>query len=536
MALVKHGLWGEFLEQTKTPLKIQKRLLFKQLDQNQTTRYGKEHHFSKIRTIEEFKKNVPINQYEDLEPYFDQNESRTETGLTQERPSLYLQTSGTTDRPKNIPLTNSAAEELKNSQTLFAFAHHQGIQGIYKGKLLTISGMRVEGKLENGKAYGSMSGMISHSMPFILKSKYVVPNAVLRVSDYQLKYLMIAALGLKERDITWMVSANPSTFFKILEVMENNLDSLIKLLDTGDTTNLPAGFKQISTRRFRAKKDRVQELKTLSRSSPLSFSRIWPNLKAVTTWTGGNCGLLLTRLENLLARETRITELGYIATEFRGSVLVDTKNNTCVPAITENFYEFIEPDRWNSGSVETMTLDQVEVGKQYYVIVTTRSGLYRYFINDIVEITGKFNQTPTIKFVQKGKGITNLTGEKLTEFQVLKAMESIPCMTKLDEYFFLLIGDPGTLQYRLYIEIPPRPDISKNLDQELSNLNIEFASKQKSGRLLPTKVFFLTPGCGEAYKQQAIAGGQRESQYKTIYLQYLTDCNFDFEPYIISST
>ncbi len=535
MALVRHGLWNDLIEQTKIPHTIQKRFLFNLLAQNKYTRFGKEHHFSEINSIEEFKKNIPINQYEDLRPYIESNIAAAGTGLTQEHPSLFLQTSGTTDRPKNIPLTGSATRGLKDSQTLFAFAHHMGIPDIFKGKLLTISGMRVEGQLENGKPYGSMSGMISHSMPFLLKSKYVVPKAIARISDYQLKYLMIAALGLKERNITWLVSANPSTFFKILEVMEANLDPLIKLLSTGDASDLPEGFQRVSTRRFRASRDRAQELKTLARNSHLSFSRIWPNLKAVTTWTGGNCALLMPKLRNLLSRETLITELGYIATEFRGSVLVDTNNNTCVPAITESFFEFIEPDHWNSGSVETLTLDQLEIGKQYYVIATTTSGLYRYFINDIIEATGKFNQTPTIRFVQKGKGVTNLTGEKLTEFQVLKAIESIPSIAKLNDNFFLLAGDANTLQYRLYIEMPPRTDIPNFLDQEISNLNLEFAAKQKSGRLLPTKVYFLTPGCGEAYKKHSIAKGQRESQYKTIRLQYLSDCHFDFEPFIISS-
>ena len=56
--------------------------------------------------------------------------------------------------------------------------------------------------------------------------------------------------------------------------------------------------------------------------------------------------------------------------------------------------------------------------------MSTQTGLYRYFMNDIVRVTGKFHETPTIQFVQKGKGVTNITGEKLYESQVIQAVLS----------------------------------------------------------------------------------------------------------------
>lgn len=535
MKLIRRGPWKAFIKQTCDPQSTQLKFLRILLAQNKITRYGKEHCFSEVKNYDQFRSRVPINQFEELRPYIEQPETPTETGLTEERPALYMQTSGTTDQPKNIPLTRFAIEKLKQSQALFAYAHHLGIRDIFKGKLFTISGSSIEGKLDNGLPYGSMSGMISDCMPFLLKTKFLIPPAMARVADYPLKYLLFAAMGLKERDVTWLVSANPSTFLKLIEVMESHFEALIKLLDTGDMSGLPEGFGEFSARQFKASPNRVQELKTLSRKTGFGFSRIWPNLKAVTTWTGGSCGLLTPKLRNLLARETTITELGYIASEFRGSLIVDTTDNACVPAFNENFFEFIEPDRWDSGSKETRTLNQVEVGKQYYVIATTASGLYRYFINDIIEVTGHFNQTPTIRFIQKGKGITNLTGEKLTEFQVVKAMQSIMSQNLVDDCFFLLLGDAHPLQYRLFIEAPQDNALSARFDKAVSELNLEFSAKQESGRLHPTKVFFLAPGCGETYKQHFLARGQREAQFKTVRLQYLSDCDFDFQPYIISS-
>ena len=80
------------------------------------------------------------------------------------------------------------------------------------------------------------------------------------------------------------------------------------------------------------------------------------------------------------------------------------------------------------------------------------NGLYRYFINDLIEVTGWFQKTPTIRFVQKGKGVTNVTGEKLYEFHVIEAVKAIQ-KRMIQRWIFTswwLILLP--LQYTLYLE------------------------------------------------------------------------------------
>ena len=68
--------------------------------------------------------------------------------------------------------------------------------------------------------------------------------------------------------------------------------------------------------------------------------------------------------------------------------------------------------------------DELEAGQRYYVLITTASGLYRYFMNDLLEVTGFFHRTPLLRFVQKGKGVTNLTGEKLYEAQMIESVST----------------------------------------------------------------------------------------------------------------
>ena len=211
-------------------------------------------------------------------------------------------------------------------------------------------------------------------------------------------------------------------------------------------------------------------------------------------------------------------------------------DNNAVPAFHENFYEFVEKDDWENNKRHFLTLDQISEGKQYYILVTTQNGLYRYFINDIIEVTGFYNNTPKIKFVQKGEGVTNITGEKLYECQLQKAIETIKQEYQLSIAFFMMIAYQETLQYVLYLEHVPvnMLDMAKEVEKHLNKLNIEYEAKRKSNRLRPLRLAFLKPGTGEAYKIYCVKAGQREGQFKLLNLQYDKDYIFNFEKYVYS--
>jgi hypothetical protein len=85
--------------------------------------------------------------------------------------------------------------------------------------------------------------------------------------------------------------------------------------------------------------------------------------------------------------------MGYLASEFRGSITVDALRNIAVPTLHENFFEFVERSEWEANTPTYRRLDELEEGTEYYVIVTTHAGLFRYSIDDIVKATGKFHET-----------------------------------------------------------------------------------------------------------------------------------------------
>ena len=85
-------------------------------------------------------------------------------------------------------------------------------------------------------------------------------------------------------------------------------------------------------------------------------------------------------------------------------------------------------------------------------MVTTAGGLYRYAMNDLVEVTGVHRATPLLRFVQKGRGVTNLTGEKLYEAQVIEAVQAAAAAHGRHPPFFLMVADEAAPGYRLFVE------------------------------------------------------------------------------------
>ena len=163
------------------------------------------------------------------------------------------------------------------------------------------------------------------------------------------------------------------------------------------------------------------------------------------------------------------------------------------------------------------------------IVTTTDSGLYRYFMNDIVRATGRFHATPTIEFVQKGKGVTNITGEKLYESQAIAAVQRAEEKLGFVSRFFVMLADTGSSVYRLLIEPSgclAREPLARMVDEELCRSNVEYAQKRRSGRLGPLEVRILREGAGEAYKVFCVSRGQREAQFKTLALQYADEFHF----------
>jgi hypothetical protein len=525
MHLYGRQYWRPLDQAAGRPGDSQRRVLAGILCANRDTAFGRAHGFAAIRTPADYARQVPVQHYELLRPYVERQRRLNQPALTAEAPMFYAQTSGSTGEPKYIPITASTFEANRREQKVFSYLQHRACPEAFAGRTLGIMGAAVEGRLDSGHAVGSVSGHLYQSMPGFVRARFVVPPDVSTITDYEMKYLLILRLALETPDISYMGAPNPSSFLRLATLLETHREGLMRSLATGvfdGLDRLDHKVRAAVAGRITAQPARAAALDALP---ALTFANVWPQIALVTTWTGGSCGIALSSLRTQLPEKARVMELGYQSTEFRGTFALGAETPGGLPPLHHHFFEFVEEEAWDMQRPDFLTLEQLQPGRRYQVVVTTAAGLYRYFMNDLVEVTGRHRETPLLRFIQKGKGVTNLTGEKLYESQVIDAVQCVARDRGVASSFFFMIADESAGGYRLYVEsahATPADDrtFAAAVDTHLGSRNIEYYAKRASGRLAPLTVTWLRAGAGEAYKAASVRAGQREGQYKPVVLQY----------------
>jgi hypothetical protein len=538
----------------RDPMKTQRAVLAQILRVNRGTRFGREYDFASITDERTYRQRVPVHDYEALRPYVDAQIDSGERALTHEAPAYYLRTSGTTGRAKDIPLTLTHLRQLQRTQGRSVAAQHRRHRAAFGGSILAIAGAATEGHLANGRPFGSASAVVAGSSPALVRDKFVLPDQVSDITDSRLKYLLILRLAIARGDLRYLGTANPSTLLALMAIYRDNETALIADLRNGGffaQHSVPVDVLSVLGPRLRADPERADELERLraiakdGAGERLRIADLWPQLRLVVTWTCASAGIALAALREELPRHTRIHELGYLSSEFMGTVTLGLRAGSGVLTYDTHYFEFVEREQWDDGAPQFLALDELRKGHDYYVLVTTPSGLYRYFINDLIRVTGIVRRMPLVKFLQKGKGVTNITGEKLYESQLLDAVAIVMGEMGLLALFVMALADETARQYRLYIE-PQRTSgvgcalgdvqaLAAQVDQHLQLTNIEYRAKRESARFEPLCAFWLRAGTETAFRQACVAQGQREGQFKTVALSYRAQLTFDLDACVAPS-
>jgi hypothetical protein len=264
----------------------------------------------------------------------------------------------------------------------------------------------------------------------------------------------------------------------------------------------------------------------------------WPELAAIGCWKGGTVGAYLAKFDTLFPQGPPVRDMGYYATELRGSVPLSDQGDAGVIAVGTNVLEFhpADDDRAPEGR-ELLRVEQLQVGKRYFVYVTNASGLYRYDMNDIVEVAGHYGQTPMIRFIQKGKGVVSFTGEKLYEVQVIAAVDQALASLRGRHHFIaavaeLVEGTTPRLVFLMEFDDPVAEHdgsaLVDRLDAALGDQNDEYQTKRKSLRYGPPIIRVVRSGEYDRYRRHMVETGQRaDGQFKI--LRLTSDASFAAE-------
>jgi hypothetical protein len=190
-----------------------------------------------------------------------------------------------------------------------------------------------------------------------------------------------------------------------------------------------------------------------------------------------------------------------------------------IPLPDNYFYEFIpEDDRapYLALAKPPLGLHELEFGRRYLIVQTGAHGLYRYNLEDIVEVNGLHGRTPTIHFVQKARMVTSITGEKLYESHVIEAMDrAVLRRPDLKPSFYVLYADLAAANYKLCVEHDRRleraelDELLARFEAALGEVNIEYPYKRASLRIKDPEIFPLPQGASVRLIQHI---GQRSAQ------------------------
>jgi GH3 auxin-responsive promoter len=530
-----------FTSACMTPAASQDRLLREILSTNAETEFGRRHHFARIASFEDFQAQVPISRYEDLEPYINAAMHGQPNQLTKHSPVLFTTTSGTTGNVKYIPMTAESRRSKSRLIRLWFSGLYRDHPGIVGGRILSVVSPEVESYAPNGTPCGAESGHAYRTMPKPVQSMYTAPYPVFAIEDYEAKYYTLLRLAAGE-NISCIATVNPSTIVLLADRLAKHTETIIRDVRDGSLSpdfNAPASLRTSMNLRPRPARARYLERAAAAGGGVLRPGLAWPNLAAIGCWKGGTVGAYLANFDTFFPQRPPVRDFGYYATELRGSVPLSDEGDAGAVAVNTNVLEFhpADEDRDPEGH-ELLPVERLETGKRYYVYVTNLAGLYRYDMNDIVEVVGRYRRTPLIRFVQKGKGVVSFTGEKLYETQVIAAVEQAFANLRGRYHFIAAVAElvqatTPRLVFLVEFDGPITNDegalLVDRLDTAVGDQNVEYQTKRKSLRYGPPVIRTVQPGEYDRFRRRKVEEGRADGQFKILRLTSDTSFASEFE-------
>lgn len=455
------------------PHKFQDSTFTQNVKKGKVTIYGKEHNFGDIHSYEDYKKKVPLNNYEALRPYMERVLAGERNVLWPGKPKYVVGTSGTTGGIKYVPLSKDSLPYHYNTarNAVFNYTLKYGLLRIFNGKLLFLSGSPELGKTGVIPS-GRLSGIVNHQVPRWLKFNQIPSWETNTITDWEEKVYKIAQESIDEN--MTMISGIPPWVMMYYESL-------------------------------------------LDQTGASSISELFPNYE-LFVYGGVNFEPYRKRLENLCGKqidsiETYPSSEGFVAfQDIKGDAGLLLNVNGGV------FYEFVPADQIHDENPTRMQLRDVELGVDYAIILTNNAGLWGSILGDVVE----FTSLEPYRLIVKGRveHFLSAFGEHIIAGEIESAMSTALSGTgvHISEFTVAPQVDPeeGGLPYHEWIvETDDGPlelsAFGRILDQCMQTKNFHYKDLRAGKVITRLKVSPVPKGTFNKYmKKQGKLGGQNK--------------------------
>ena len=323
------------------PIETQQKVFERLIASAKHTTFGQDHHFDTIKNHEDFIKNVPIRDYENLKFYIDQVVEGKPNILWPGKPLYFAKTSGTTSGAKYIPITAPAikAQVEASRNAILVYINETGNSEFVDGKWIFLQGSPVLNE-KNGIKIGRLSGISAHYVPSYL---------------------------IKNRMPTWATNCIEDWETKVDAIVEETLQENMTAI-----AGIPSWVQMYFEKLIEQKQEKV--------------GTIFKNF-SLFIFGGVNFEPYRSKFENLIGRKVDSVELypaseGFFAFQDR-----QNEKGMLLQLDSGIFYEFIEADSFFQENPKRITLIDVEIGVNYVIIISTNAGLWAYNIGDTVQFT-----------------------------------------------------------------------------------------------------------------------------------------------------
>ncbi len=449
----------------------QQKLLLSLVKTAEKTLFGRLHQFENIRTVADFQRQVPVADYEDLKPFIDKVKRGQRHILWPETPLYFAKTSGTTSGAKYIPISQEGMPyQVSAAQSaIFHYIAQKNNADFVSGKMIFLQGSP---ELEEvyGIKTGRLSGIVAHHIP-----------------DYLQKNRL------------------PSLETNLIEDWEAKVDAIVRETEHEDMT-LISGIPPWLIMYFE---------KLVARHNK-KITTLFPNLQLLITG-GVNYEPYREKMEELLGKpvdtlQTFPASEGFFAfqDDYRKEGLLLLTNHGI-------FYEFISLEEFGKPNAKRLTLGEIELQKDYALILTTNSGLWAYSIGDVVRFISKDPYRVLVS--GRTKHFTSAFGEHVIAYEAEEALKATIAQhpAQITEFHLAPQVNPreGLPYHEWLIEFAKEPDniqrFSTTLDAEMRKRNSYYNDLISGNVLRPLVITTLASNSFLNYaKSQGKLGGQNK--------------------------